>query len=180
MKKKILFLIILLLFLVTSCVKSSPNQTCTQNEDCLSNRCVNKICEFSQESEKCNYDFDCAEGLICESSTCVYSQQGGRCTSDENCKEESNFCYIEEGQYNGKCIKNNFICKKFYENLGPSTFVTILGIIVILAVILGVGGGLVQLLGLPVFSSPSGITVYVFTIIVGGIWLYFYLRGFCL
>ena len=84
--------------------KRLPSLPCETDDDCLSNKCIGKMCLGSFKGEECNSVIDCVYGYTCrKDSENVYRcldpiTTGNKCIYDTDCVRES-------GCLNGICTK---------------------------------------------------------------------------
>lgn len=176
--KKILWvlLIIVLIVFISGCGKKHPYYSCENDEECLSNRCIEGHCDYSVINGSCKYDFDCKKGEgICKDGICAKSKQGERCVKPEDCIQGT-FCFKRENKYEGECIKDNSLCRFFAEKFGLSTFIVIFGLFVIIALLYF---GVESLLGINLLTI-HGVSITLLGAIITSWFIYYILLSGCM
>ena len=87
-------------------LKKYSNLSCSNNNECYSNKCINNLCEGIKENEICNFTNECIYGKVCrfnnENDTDKTCQNPKK--ENEKCENEKE-CENEYGCLNNKCTK---------------------------------------------------------------------------
>lgn len=183
MNKSTIYFILLsiaILVLVNGCGPKNANESCIENSNCISNRCIEGKCDYSNLEETCYSDIQCREGM-CINSYCSISEKGNNCiVSKQNACPADTVCYSKEGSSNGICIKNDSMCKLYSDYFGVyGAALFFVFLLIVIAVTFGIKG-LFLLLGVNVITTPKGYTFTFLGVFIVAIIIFFKLWGYCL